>query len=145
MWWMIVCGAVGACMLLFADAGLRLSEEENRTLAGMPQFTAQSLQKRGDQRVFRTIFDRQFFLRSGELVNAVASLKHVFPLTVDELLNEEGEEVFVPLLEQTQDTQEAAVEAPGGEAQNATQDMPEAANTDLTGVFRQARMQAYEG
>ena len=135
MWWMIVCGAVGACMLFFADPRPLVSEEENRTLAGMPQLTVQSLQRGEISESFERFLTDKFFFRS-EIVNGVTSLKHVFSaLTVDELLNEEGEEVFVPLLEQTQDTQEAAIEAFGGVDQNGTQDVPEAANTDLTNAL----------
>ena len=136
MWWMIACGAVGASMLLFADTRPSVSEEENRTLAGMPQFTVQSLQRGEISESFERFLTDKFFFRS-EIVSGITSLKHVFSaLTVDELLNEEGEEVFVPLLEQTQDAQEDAVEAPVGEAQNAAQDATETVQTDLTGVFQ---------
>ena len=39
LWWMILCGAVGLCLLLFANKEAVVSEEENRTLAAMPKLS----------------------------------------------------------------------------------------------------------
>ena len=47
LWWIILCGVIGVCMLLFAGKTPVVSEEENRTLAGMPALTLTAL-KNGD-------------------------------------------------------------------------------------------------
>ncbi len=96
LWWVILCGVIGACMLLFAGKTPVVSEQENRTLAGMPSFTFAALENGGISESFESFMTDRFFLRS-ELVDGANALKHVFSaLTVDELLNAEGEEVFVP-------------------------------------------------
>lgn len=114
LWWMIACGVIGICMLLFANPQPAVSDEENRTLAGMPEITAQSLKNGEISESFERFLTDKFFLRS-ELVNGVTAIKHVFSaLTVDELLSGEGEEVFVPVLdflEESNETEEGTQEA----------------------------------
>ncbi len=107
LWWVILCGAVGACLLVFADPDPAVSEEENRTLAGMPELTIATLRSGSFSESFENFLTDKFFMRS-ELVDGTKALRHAFSaLTVDELLSGEGEEVFVPTLE-TQEQQEDA-------------------------------------
>lgn len=121
LWWMIVCGAVGVCMLLFADPKPVVSDEENRTLSGLPQFSAETLKNGTIGESFERFLTDKFFLRS-ELVDGATSLKHIFSaLTVDELLNEEGEEVFVPALDLPEDSADTAAESETAEQQQETQ------------------------
>ena len=102
LWWVILCGVVGACMLLFANRSPVVSEEENRTLAGVPKLSLQALQEGQIDESFEQFLSDKFFLRR-ELVDGATALKHVFSaLTVDELLNEEGDEVFVPARDLTE-------------------------------------------
>ncbi len=108
LWWLILCGTVGVCLLLFANPDSVVSNEENRTLAGMPDITWSTLQAGGYSEAFESFLTDKFFLRS-ELVDGTTALKHMFSsLTVDELLNEEGEEVFVPALVLEEDQQETS-------------------------------------
>ncbi len=117
LWWIILCGALGACMLLFANRAPIVSEQENRTLAGMPRFTLTSMQQGEISEQFESFFTDQFFLRA-EVVDGANALKHLFSaLTVDELLDAEGDEVFVP--KGLEETQESAVAEPEA-AQEAT-------------------------
>ena len=96
LWWIILCGALGVCMLLFANKTEVVSEQENRTLTGMPDFSLSEIRTGGISEAFESFLTDQFFFRS-ELVDGATALKHLFSaLTVDELLNAEGEEVFVP-------------------------------------------------
>ena len=96
LWWIILCGVIGACMLLFARRESVVSEQENRALAGMPAFTRSALQKGEISESFEAFLSDQFFLRT-ELVDGANALKHLLSvLTVDELLDAEGEEAFVP-------------------------------------------------
>ena len=96
LWWIILCGVIGACMLLFANRTPVVSEQENRTLAGMPSFSLESMKKGEISESFESFLTDQFFLRTA-LVDGTNAIKHLFSsLTVDELLNEDGEEVFVP-------------------------------------------------
>ncbi|NLI53100.1 MAG: hypothetical protein GX417_02115 [Clostridiales bacterium] len=98
LWWVILCGALGACLLLFANPEPVVSEQENRTLAGMPALTLDSLRAGGVGESFESFLTDKFFLRS-DIVDETTSLKHLFSvLTLDELLGEEGEETFVPTL-----------------------------------------------
>ncbi len=125
LWWMIVCGAVGVCMLLFADKKPAASEEENRTLAGLPQLTMATIRSGAIGESFERFLTDKFFLRS-ELVDGSTSLKHIFSaLTVDELLSQEGEEVFVPALDLPEDTDDSAAAPETAEqqmqAENETQ------------------------
>ena len=117
-WWVILCGAIGVCMLLFAGKTPVVSEEENRTLSGMPNITFSTLKNGNISELFEDFLTDRFFLRS-ELVDGSNALKHVFSaLTVDELLDAEGEEVFVPDDDDsTQAGQEAAQNQPEKAAQ----------------------------
>ena len=100
LWWIILCGVLGACMLLFANKTPVASEQENRTLSGMPSFSLSELQSGEISERFESFLTDQFFFRS-ELLDGANALKHLFSaLTVDELLNAEGEEVFVPQIAQ---------------------------------------------
>ena len=102
LWWVILCGVIGICMLLFANRSPVVSEEENRTLAGLPKLSMQALQEGQIDESFEQFLSDKFFLRT-ELVDGATALKHVFSaLTVDELLNEEGDEVFVPARDLTE-------------------------------------------
>ncbi len=100
LWWVILCGVIGVCMLLFAGKTPVVSEEENRTLAGLPSFSFTALQNGGISESFESFLTDRFFLRS-ELVDGANAIKHMFSaLTVDELLSAEGDEVFVPVPDQ---------------------------------------------
>lgn len=130
LWWVILCGAVGVCMLLFAGKTPVVSEGENRTLAGFPAFTLTALQNGDISESFESFLTDRFFLRS-ELVDGANTVKHLFSvLTVDELLNAEGDEVFVPAPDQDTESevstveleqpQEEAQEEPSTESQTKT-------------------------
>ena len=120
LWWIILCGVIGVCMLLFANRMPIVSEQENRTLAGMPQLSLESMQKGEISEQFESFLTDQFFLRS-DIVDGMNSLKHLFSaLTVDDLLNEEGEEVFVPQIDD--DQTETAEELTEITAQEITQE-----------------------
>lgn len=108
LWWVILFGVIGVCMLLFAGKTPIVSEQENRTLAGMPSFTFAALENGGISESFESFMTDRFFLRSA-LVDGANALKHVFSaLTVDDLLNAEGEEVFVPTEESANASSEDA-------------------------------------
>ena len=113
LWWIILCGAIGVCMLLFAGKTPVVSAEENRTLAGMPAISLSTLKNGGISESFESFLTDRFFLRT-ELVDGANALKHLFSaLTVDELLGAEGDEVFVPADESaTQEEQQAATDQP---------------------------------
>ena len=113
LWWIILCGVVGVCMLLFAGKTPVVSEEENRTLSGMPAISLSTLKNGGISESFESFLTDRFFLRS-ELVDGANALKHLFSaLTVDELLDAEGDEVFVPTDESaTQDEHQAQQDQP---------------------------------
>lgn len=130
LWWVILCGVIGVCMLLFAGKTPVVSEEENRTLAGLPSFSLSALQSGSISESFESFLTDRFFLRS-ELVDGANAIKHLFSaLTVDELLNAEGDEVFVPAPDQDTESevstadleqpQEEAQEEPSTEAQTKT-------------------------
>jgi len=133
LWWVILCGAIGACMLLFAGKTPVVSEEENRTLAGMPAISFSALKSGGISESFESFLTDRFFLRS-ELVDGANALKHVFSaLTVDELLNAEGDEVFVPADEPvTQTAQEATQTQQEDATQPEEDDQQEQAATTTT-------------
>ena len=96
LWWVILCGVIGICMLLFANRTPVLSEQENRTLTGMPRFSWEAMKNGEISESFESFLTDQFFLRSA-VVDGANTVKHLFSaLTVDELLNVDGEEVFVP-------------------------------------------------
>ena len=95
LWWIILCGVIGVCMLLFANRSSVISEQENRTLSGFPAFSLDAMRDGEISESFESFLTDQFFLRS-ELVDGTNALKHLLSaLTLDELLDAEGEEVFV--------------------------------------------------
>ncbi|MEZ4629051.1 MAG: hypothetical protein R2912_13525, partial [Eubacteriales bacterium] len=91
LWWVILCGALGACLLLFAERAPLISKEENRTLAGMPPLSLPTLKSGDWSESFEQFLTDKFFLRS-EVVDAATAFKHAFSsLTVDELLSGESD------------------------------------------------------
>lgn len=133
IWWIILCGVIGVCMLLFANRLPIVSEQENRTLAGMPQLSLESMQKGEISEQFESFLTDQFFLRS-DIVDGVNLLKHLFSaLTVDDLLNEEGEEVFVPQIEDDQtETAEELIDYSTQEISQGTNDSEASLAVDET-------------
>lgn len=136
-WWIIGCGVIGICMLLFANRESVISEQENRTLSGMPAFSLDALQKGEISEQFESFLTDQFFLRS-ELVDGTNALKHLFSaLTVDELLDAESEEVFIPeAVSQEQEGMEStSPETVQEQTQETTQEstQPAAGTTTLAG------------
>lgn len=112
LWWIILCGVIGVCMLLFANRTPELSEQENRTLSGFPVFSLDAMRNGEISESFESFLTDQFFLRS-ELVDGTNALKHLLSaLTVDELLDAEGEEVFVPSNAESQEQEVASLEEP---------------------------------
>ena len=137
LWWVILCGVVGVCMLLFANRSPVVSEEENRTLAGLPKLSIQVLREGQIDESFEQFLSDKFFMRT-VLVDGATALKHIFSaLTVDELLNEEGDEAFVPARDLTKsDEVEAQANEPANEEAQPEEDeaQPEsAANVIPTG------------
>lgn len=136
LWWIILCGVIGACMLLFANRTPVVSEQENRTLAGMPAFSLDSMKRGEISEQFESFLTDQFFLRS-DVVDGMNALKHLFSaLTVDELLNEEGEEVFVPSnIDATQNIADEPAEKTTEEqaAETAQEDATPAQSQMITG------------
>ncbi len=135
LWWMILCGAFGVCMLLFANREPVVSEDENRTLTGMPALSLKVIQEGTIDEAFEQFLSDQFFLRS-ELVDGATALKHVFSaLTVDDLLGEEGDEVFVPAQDITQpDADETANTAANVEQEQTDGNDKESAAADGTRI-----------
>ena len=129
LWWIILCGVIGVCMLLFAGKTPVVSEEENRTLAGMPALTLTALKNGDISESFESFLTDRFFLRS-ELVDGVNSLKHLFSvLTVDELLDADGEEAFVPVDEnKTTQTEVVTIETQPEEQQEESSQQDEASS-----------------
>ncbi len=122
LWWIILCGVLGACMLLFAGKTPVVSEEENRTFAGMPAISLTTLKNGDISESFESFMTDRFFLRS-ELVDGANALKHLFSaLTVDELLDAEGDEVFVPADEPTAQTKQDATQNQQEEAAQPEED-----------------------
>ena len=134
LWWIILCGAIGVCMLLFAGKTPVVSVEENRTLAGMPAISLSTLKNGGISESFESFLTDRFFLRT-ELVDGANALKHLFSaLTVDELLGAEGDEVFVPADETAaQDEQQTALAQPE-EATQPEEDNQQAQTTTMTTI-----------
>ena len=121
LWWVILCGVIGICMLLFANRTPVLSEQENRTLSGMPRFSWDAMKNGEISESFESFLTDQFFLRSA-VVDGANTVKHLFSaLTVDELLNVDGEEVFVP---DNQVAKEPEAAAPAEEATQSTEQEP---------------------
>lgn len=123
LWWIILCGVIGVCMLLFANRLPIVSEQENRTLSGMPDFSFTAMKEGTISEQFESFLTDQFFLRS-DVVDGMNALKHVFSaLTVDELLNADAEEVFVPEASNpAQETTTETAQASTEDTQAATQD-----------------------
>lgn len=137
LWWMILCGALGVCLLLFANKTPVVSEEENRTLAGLPALSWSLLRDGGLSEAFEDFLCDQFFLRN-ELVDGSNAIKHLFSaLSVDELLKEDGEEAFVPLELPTQEA-----EAPLSETTEETQTEPENTREDSSVETEQTKPHA---
>lgn len=133
LWWTILCGALGVCLLLFANKTPVVSEAENRTLAGMPTLTLGILKTGELSELFERFLSDQFFLRN-EIVDSANSVKHQFSaLTVDELLREESEEAFVPILTETQ--KPAEEESLQAEAQQQTKPEQQTSSVDTTTEF----------
>lgn len=109
MWWLILLGAFGVCMMLFANKEPVVSETENRTLAGIPTVTWQLLKDGEIDEAFERFLCDKFFLRS-EIVDRSKAIKHLFSsLTVDELLDANEEEAFqADTNESVDDTPKAA-------------------------------------
>lgn len=121
LWWLILCGVLGVCMMLFANRTPMISEQENRMLSGMPSFSFDSMQKGEISEQFESFLTDQFFLRS-ELVDRANALKHMFStITVSELLEQEGQEVYVPETSAEDQKEETAAAA-----SNAEEDQPSA-------------------
>ena len=121
LWWVILCGVIGICMLLFANRTPALSEQENRTLSGMPRFSWEAMKNGEISESFESFLTDQFFLRSA-VVDGANTVKHLFSaLTVDELLNVDGEEVFVP---DNQVAKEPEAVASAEEATQSTEQEP---------------------
>lgn len=102
LWWMILCGVAGLCLLLFANKDAVVSEDENRTLAAMPELTISRLAGGSFDEAFEDFLCDKFFLRT-EIVDATNGLKRLFSvLTVDELIDqtETDEEAVAALLPQ---------------------------------------------
>ncbi len=88
LWWLILCGTLGVCLLLFADRDAVVSEDENRTLSAFPKLTMQAIQDGSYAESFEDFLCDKFFVRT-QVVDAASAFKHVFSaLTVDELLSE---------------------------------------------------------
>ncbi len=88
LWWLILCGTLGACLLLFADREAIVSKDENRTLSAFPKLTTQAIQDGSYAESFEDFLCDKFFLRT-QIVDSASAFKHVFSaLTVDELLSE---------------------------------------------------------
>lgn len=130
LWWLILFGTLGVCLLLFTNKSPVVSEAENRTLAGMPAVTLQILQDGGLDEAFERFLCDKFFLRS-EIVDGSKSLKHLFSaLTVDELLGSDEEDAFIPALTAETETQDAAASAEiSGEQAQAYDDAQEETTT----------------
>ena len=121
LWWVILCGVIGICMLLFANRTPALSEQENRTLSGMPRFSWEAMKNGEISESFESFLTDKFFLRSA-VVDGANTVKHLFSaLTVDELLNVDGEEVFVP---DNQVAKEPEAVASAEEATQSTEQEP---------------------
>lgn len=122
LWWMILCGAAGLCLLLFANKEAVVSEDENRTLAAMPKLSVSQFAAGSFDEAFEDFLCDKFFLRT-EIVDATNGLKHLFSaLTVDELIDqtETDEEAVMALLPQEdEETEQSALET---ETQTKTQE-----------------------
>ena len=111
LWWMILCGALGACLLLFAPREAVVSDEENRTLAAFPALTLDAVKNGAYSEAFEDFLCDKFFLRT-QAVDAASTLEHAFSaLTVDELMGEAAaDEPTVPALDEETSAQDASTE-----------------------------------
>lgn len=112
LWWLILCGALGVCLLLFAERDAVVSQDENRTLSAFPKLTAKMIVDGDYDEAFENFLCDKFFLRT-EVVDAASAMKHLFSaLTVDELLSEgTDDDTLVTDVPET----ETSVETTGGE------------------------------
>lgn len=99
LWWMILCGALGACLLLFAPHAAVVSAEENRTLSAFPALTLSAVKNGDYAEAFEDFLCDKFFLRT-QAVDAASAIEHAFSaLTVDELMGEaNADEPTMPAL-----------------------------------------------
>ena len=142
LWWMFLCGALGLCLILFANRDAVVSEEENRTLAAMPKLTPGELAGGTFDEAFEEFLCDKFFLRT-QIVDITTNLKHLFSaLTVDELLDqtESDEEAVMAILPQeTDETEQAALEMqPETEENEPSQDASESAEQAQSAVVSSA-------
>lgn len=99
LWWMILCGSLGACLLLFAPREAVVSEAENRTLAAFPKLTLETIRNGSYSEAFEEFLCDKFFLRTWA-VDAANAVEHAFSaLTVDELMGDAtAEDPTIPTL-----------------------------------------------
>jgi len=114
LWWLILCGVLGACMLLFANRDAVVSEDENRTLSAFPQITLQTIRDGDYDESFEDFLCDKFFLRT-QVVDAANAIKHLFSaITVDELLSEGTDDdtliIDLPVDETTGETSTSEVQ-----------------------------------
>lgn len=142
LWWLILCGALGCCLLLFTNKEPVVSEAENRTLAGMPSLSLQTLKDGTFGESFEDFLCDKFFLRT-EVVDAATAVKQLFSaLTVDELLSEESEEAFVPsalddedaALETDLESESASLDSAAGDADESATQEQDKANSAIAAV-----------
>ncbi|MCE5189225.1 MAG: hypothetical protein LLF75_08600 [Eubacteriales bacterium] len=102
-----------------------MSNDENRTLSGMPGFSIQIIKEGSFDESFENFLCDQFFLR-GDIVDLSNTVKHLFSvLTTDELLREESEEAFVPALIEADSAIEESETADQTQTSPETQAEPE--------------------
>jgi hypothetical protein len=152
LWWLIICGALGVCLLLFAEREAVVSQDENRTLSALPRLTAETVLSGGYAEAFEAFLCDKFFLRT-RVVDAASAMKHVFSaLTLDELLSEgtDDDTLFIdlPETEETAETTETkAAEAGAPEAADAEEqaDAPGEAETAEEAATAQQVLSAQAG
>ncbi len=140
LWWLILCGALGVCLLLFADKDAVVSADENRTLAALPSLTRDTILSGDLDEAFEDFLCDKFFLRT-QVVDAATAMKHLFSaLTVDELLSEgtDDDTLVIDLPEaetsaetidtETQETESAQTVAADEQADTAAE--PETEDSD---------------
>ncbi|MEN6339632.1 MAG: hypothetical protein ABFD03_05855, partial [Clostridiaceae bacterium] len=142
LWWMILCGALGLCLILFANRDAVVSEDENRTLAAMPELTAGELASGTFDEAFEEFLCDKFFLRT-QIVDTTSNIKHLLSaLTVDELLDQtesDEEAVMAMLPQETDETEQAALEMqPETEENEPSQDTSESAEQAQSAVVSSA-------
>jgi hypothetical protein len=131
LWWLILCGALGVCLLLFTEKGPVVSEDENRTLAAMPALTLETVREGSLSEAFEEFLCDKFFLRT-QIVDTATAIKHLFSaLTVDELLSEETDDETL-LIEQTETAEAAEPSENNVQASDAQEIASSAAQDDTT-------------